>query len=150
MNEEFSSNLFIGSFLTSILGGIILLVSDFAGWYNYDAYDMVRSWGWIGVSVDAPLSSLILITVAICLFYCTYISYLGLQSADKLTQQVVRRGLFLASTAFVIIVVAALIFTTEMLLDEPTDWWLDTGFYGGFLGSGLTALFFHLTSKSRV
>ena len=36
MNNESSSNLFMGSFLTSFFGGILLLLEDFAVWYNYD------------------------------------------------------------------------------------------------------------------
>jgi len=145
MSEE-KSSILLGSFLTSMIGGILLLLCDFAGWYNYGYY--VRSWGWIGVSVNTPLASLILIMVAICLFYCTYISYMGLRSGGKLTQQVIRKGLTLAIVAFVIVTISGLIFTVEMLIDEPTEWWLDTGFYGGFFGSILTALFFHITAKS--
>ena len=147
MSEQRSSIL-LGAFLTSMIGGILLLLCDFAGWYNYGYY--VRSWGWIGVSIDTPLSSMILIIVAICLFYCTYISYLGLRSGGKLTQQDIRKGLALAVFAFVIVAISGLIFSVEMLIEDPSEWWLDTGFYGGFFGSSLTALFFHLTSKSKV
>ena len=109
----------------------------------------IKSWGWIGVGVETPLASLVLITVAACLFYCTYISYLGLRSSNEFTEQNIRRGLFFAKIAFVIVILLGLIFTVNMLIEDPTDWWLDTSFYGGFLGSGLTAIFFHLTIKSN-
>lgn len=147
--SERKSSLYVGSFLTSILGGIIPLISDFAGWYNYDAYNKVETRGWIYLSADSPGAAAILIIVALCLFYCTYISYLGLKSAGKLAQQNVRTGLLSAGTAFVIVLFSGLAFTVAMLSDEPTDWWLDTGFYAGFIGSGLTVLFFHLASKSN-
>lgn len=42
----------------------------------------------------------------------------------------------------------AVAFMIEMLADEPSDWWFDTGFYAGLLGSGLTALLFFVQDKS--
>lgn len=42
----------------------------------------------------------------------------------------------------------ALVFVVVMLVDEPSDWWFKAGFYGGFLGSGFTALLFFVQNKS--
>ncbi len=137
---------FVGSLITSIAGAVLLIIDDFAGWYNYAYY--VQSWGWIALSLDSPLAVVLIGLVAGLLFYCAYISLQGLRLKGQIDKRTMKYGLFASTAAFTIVFVGAIAFVAAMLMDEPSEWWFGTGFYGGLLGSGLTALLFFLQTKS--
>jgi hypothetical protein len=139
-------NVFVGSLITSLVGAVLLILEDFAGWHNYGYY--VESWGWIGLNLETPLSFILIVTVAGLLFYCAYVSLQGLRLKGQINQRTIRSGFIASSVAFAIVIVGAIAFVAAMLIDEPTNWWFEAGFYGGFLGSGLTALLFFLQHKS--
>ena len=145
MQKSAVPNVYVGSLITSIVGAILLLATDFAGWYNETSG--TREWGWISVDASIP-AAILLIILALCLLYCSYISFLGLQTSnEEPTQDKLRLGLILSGFVFLVVLIGGLIFVGVMLSDEPTDWWLDTGFYAGLLGSFLTALFLYIAYK---
>ena len=147
MEKSVVPNVYVGSLITSIIGGFLLLLTDFAGWYNYS--NGTREWGWI--SVDAsPFAAFLLIILALAMFYCAYISFLGLQSSnDQPDEFKLKLGLIASIFVFGVVLLGGLIFSIVMLLDEPSDWWLDAGFYAGLLGSMITGLLLYLAYKER-
>jgi len=146
MSAKTPINIYVGSLITSVVGAILLIFEDFAGWYNYGYY--VESWGYVGLYAETPLTAFVIILVAASLFYCSFISLQGLRTPSKVSKQKVKLGLILSIFALVIVLLGATAFIVTILEDEPSDWWFDAGFYGGFLGSALTATLFFFQYKS--
>ncbi|NWG11408.1 hypothetical protein HXY33_06665 [Candidatus Bathyarchaeota archaeon] len=146
MSKDNLINVFVGSLITSLVGAVLLLFEDSAGWYNYTYY--VQSWGWISFNLDTPLSVALIGIVAALLFYCTYISLQGLRLKGQVNMQTIRYGLIASLAALIIVIVGAIAFIAVMLIDENSEWWFEAGFYSGLLGSGLTALLFYFQHKS--
>jgi len=136
---------FIGALIFSLIGGILLLAMDFAGWYAYNYYAGVRSWGFIGF-YELP-SGLIFLIPAIFLFYCTWISLKSIQNSKKnLNKKSIRMGFFLSLAVFFLALIGGIIFI--LTLENVSDWWFDGAFYGGLLGGLFTSIFLYLTLKN--
>jgi hypothetical protein len=151
MSEQLNSKFYYGSLITSVLGAILIVLFDFAGWYNYDAYNLVESWGYIDFSFENLLVFPIILIVIGCLVLCTYFSYIGLSSSvKKLDPQQLQFGLIAASMAFVTVLIGGIVFVIVMLMDEPTSWWFGAGFYGSLIGSGLTIALFYLAKSNQL
>jgi uncharacterized protein YhhL (DUF1145 family) len=80
--------------------------------------------------------------IAIALAYTVYVYYSVLRSSTFPLGQTLRNCLLLTTTATAVLFVIAILFLVTTLPDEPEDWWLDTGFYGGFIGFGVVAVMF--------
>lgn len=144
MNER-GSALYTGSLISTVIGALLLLGLDFAGWYQRS--QSVESWGYVGL-LTGPLAFLLIGGTAALLLFGAYVSYRGLRPGESPPLPEVVRYAFLASlVALAVVILGGLYFLVEMLSDEPEDWWFDGGFYGGLLGSGLAAVFFHLALR---
>ncbi len=139
---------FVGSLITSVVGALLLLFTDFAAWEHYDYYHGIFSAGW--VSGEAIPYLIVITFVSACLFFCAYISFMGLQSPSKVNRSLIKRGLLVALTAFVVVFISALLFVMIILSDEPDYWWFGPGFYGSIIGSGLSALIFYTVHVNYV
>jgi hypothetical protein len=153
MNKNSSSELLVGSLVTSGLGGLLLLIGDFAGtthrvlWYYADYGPVYRSaWDYINFS-SYWWAALIIGGLAVGLFYCSYLSIVGLTSPKRLSYNNLRGGYIISIAVTLITLLAALVFVGYASGEEYPDWWLDTGFYAGLIGGSLTALFFKLSTK---
>lgn len=131
--------------LVSLIGGIMLMVFDFGGWYNYDGYLGVREWGWVGPYVNT-YSILPFLAVAGSLFYCSFIAYQGFSSKQLLPRSLIMRGLVISIIVLVVVGVGAV--ALFAMTAEADSTWLEAGFYGGAIGSLLTALMFGLVLKN--
>jgi len=136
---------FIGALIFSLIGGILLLAMDFAGWYAYNYYAGVRSWGYIGLN-ELP-SGLIFIVPAIFLFYCTWMSLKALQNTNKLpNKSSIRLGFLLSLVVFLLALIGGIIFL--LTLEDVSDWWFDGAFYGGLFGGLFTSIFMYFILKN--
>ena len=150
MSEQNNAHFYVGSLITSVLGGIIIIFSDFAWWYNYNAYLSVRSWGYIDFSFENLLIMPIILVVAGCLFFCTYASFIELKFPNKEgNSKLLSLGFIFSIVACAIVVIGGIVFIIIMLMDEPTDWGLDVGFFGSLIGSGLTILLLYLARSKQ-
>ena len=136
---------YIGTLITSVVGGILLLFTDFAGWDGSNAYLGIYSWGYIGSNLDNPLSIIPFLILACMLFYCAYVSYLGF--SKEVPKELINRSFLFSAIVFAIVVFGALFFIIS-ISTEDVWWWMDAGFYGGFIGSGLSTLFLYQIKKS--
>jgi hypothetical protein len=135
---------FVGSQIISVFGAILLLATDFAGWFYTSSSSGYRvdEWGYIGLLT--PYFPLIAV-LSCALLFCTYISFTALRNQEEEPDALVIGQAYRGSIAiFATVLLGALVFTVIMLLDEPDDWWLDSGFYRGMIGSLLTAIPLHL------
>jgi len=145
MTNNQNLSYYIGTLIFSLIGGILLLAMDFAGWYAYNYYAGVRSWGYIGLN-ELP-GGLIFIIPAIFLFYCTWISLKALQNTNIIpNKNSIRLGFFLSLFVFILALIGGIIFI--LTLEDVTDWWLDGAFYGGILGGLFTSIFFYFILKN--
>jgi hypothetical protein len=136
---------FIGSLIFSLIGGILLLVMDFGGWYAYNGYLGIRTWAYIGLN-ELP-AGLLFIIPALFLFYCTWISLKALQNTNITpNKNSIRLGFYLSIVVFLLALIGGIIFI--LTLGDVTDWWFDGGFYGGLLGGLFTSIFMYFTLKS--
>lgn len=123
----------------SFLGALLLIVDDFGGWYSstYTGGGYLREWGWINIWTVAAV---VIIPLVIALFYCTFISLQVVRSKFPPSLKHVRRGLFVAILVMVVVLVGGAAFIAATW--DAAEQWLDLGFYGGFIGSLITAIFF--------
>jgi hypothetical protein len=123
----------------SFLGALLLIVDDFGGWYSSTGtgYGYIREWGWINIW---GFAAVVILPLVVALFYCTFISLQAVRSKVPIAKKHVRRGFFVALLVLVVVTVGgfALIAATW----EAAENWLDLGFYGSFIGSMITAIFF--------
>ena len=145
MTNNQNQSYFIGAIIFSLIGGILLLVMDFGGWYTYNYYAGIRTWNYIGLN-ELP-SGLIFIIPAIFLFYCTWISLQALQNTNKpLNKKSIRQGFLLSLIVFLLALIGGIIFI--LTLGDVNDWWLDGAFYGGLLGGLFTSVFLYFILKN--
>jgi hypothetical protein len=146
MSNNQNMSYYVGAIITSLIGGILLLATDFGGWYNYNYYAGVRSWGWVGAG-DFPFNLLFIIT-AFCLFYCTIISFMALKNVDNPpSKKSIKLGIMLSLIVFILALIGGIVFI--LTLEGPTDWWLGEAFYGGLLGGLLTTVFLYFAYKNK-
>ncbi|WP_455464046.1 hypothetical protein [Candidatus Hodarchaeum mangrovi] len=140
------NNFFVGSLITSIVGAAALILADFAGWYWSNYYLGVEGRGWLDVSFDNLLVAPFLLTAAILLLLCSYISFIALRG--ELPPRYLQYSKFAALISIGMQFTVAFIFIVFMLFDE-SEWWFDFGFYGGFIGAILTFVLLNFASKSN-
>lgn len=142
------NNYYIIAFIFSLLGGLILLFSTFGWWYNYYYSSGVREWGYVYFRFDQPLSVLIIGGTVLCMLFGTYVSFLGFRgSLESIKNDYVTYALITLAVAFAIVVVGAIVFVISVIGSD--EWGLDWGFYGGFIGSGVSLLMFYLIRMKK-
>lgn len=138
--------LYGGGLICSLLGGVFVLIDDFAGWYWY-VWGTGYGWGWVGFPSaleNFPDSMLILplfLLAAGGLFYCSCISLLGLINQENPPgKQFYFVGIILSLTTLVICLLGGFIVAIEMIL-EDLEFWYGGAFWGGLFGSVLSTFF---------
>ena len=144
MESTSATPYFVGSLITSVFGAILLLATDFAGWFFTSSSSGYRVDVWGDISLLTPYFPLIAVLSG-TLIFCAYVAFTVLRNPDeKPDTHVIGRAYRGSIAVFATVLVGALVFSVIMLLDEPEEWWLDSGFYGGMIGSLLTAILLHL------
>ena len=145
MTNNQNLSYYIGALIFSLIGGILLLLMDFGGWYAYNGYLGVRTWAYIGLN-ELP-AGLLFIIPALFLFYCTWISLKALQNT-KVTpnKNSIQLGFYLSIVVFLLALIGGIIFV--LTLGDVDDWWFDGAFYGGLLGGLFTSIFMYFILKN--
>ncbi len=148
MSENRSVTFFVGALITSAVGAILLLATDFGGFNGSNYYLGVYMWG--GVGAFSGVSGVPIIITAFLLLYSMIISILVLKFPEKIPdKKYVKYGLYSAVGAFILSIIGGIIFAA-IATDEEWWWWFDAGFYGGIIGSLLTAIFYYMGEKEVV
>ena len=145
-NEIPASMFFVGALITSAIGGILLLALDFGGWNGSNYYLGVLIWG--GIDSWNSIYSIPIAISGFLLLYCMGISILTLRFLEKIPdKKYVKYGLYASTLVFILSIIGGIVFAVEMEI-EDVWWWFDAGFYGGIIGSFLTAIFYFLGLKN--
>ncbi len=135
MSNENVSNYYMGSFIGSLTGGLMILLFDFAGWDDSNYYLGIYSEGWI--ATDSIGGVLFLGPIGVALLYIAYNSYKG--TKETLSIETLELIYKISVGALVAILIGALIFIISISA-EDVYWWFDAGFYGGAIGSLISTL----------
>lgn len=136
--------LFMGSLIGSGVGFLLLILTDFAGWYSYSYYYGIGEWGYVGP--NSPLGFLMMFILGLPLLYCAVISLQGVRNPDSITQGTVSRAFKLSVLQLAVVFVGAIAFV--IAVSGADDWWFGAGFYGSAIGGVLTVICLSSARKS--
>ncbi len=150
MSSERNDNLsiyFVGSLITSAVGGILLLALDFGGWNGSNYYLGVYIYG--GLDAWNSIYSIPITISGFLLLFCTFICIQALRFPDKISSNKYLNYAFYASFIVLILsILEGLIFGISLEIEEAW-WWFDSGFYGGVIGGLLTAILLFIAIKNQ-
>ena len=145
MSDDRTVPYFVGALITSAIGWILLLATDFGGFDGSNYYLGVYVYG--GIGAFSGVYGIPIIISFILLIYCTMISILILKAPDKIpNRKYVRYGFFAAVLEFILSIIGGIVFAA-VAEGEEWWWWFDAGFYGGVIGGLLTAILFYFGEK---
>lgn len=136
MAQDSRSGLFVGALIGSGAGFMLLILTDFGGWYNYNYYAGYQEWGYIGVS--NPVTLAIMIVLGLPFVYTAVISLKGAMNPNSLAPRVVSLAFYLSIIELILVIVGAVIFVAAV--SGSDDWWFGAGFYGPAIGGILTVV----------
>lgn len=147
MSQSLSKeNIYIGTLIVNVIGIILLIFTDFASYYNYGYY--VNTYGWIYFDLDFSLTMFIMLVPISCMIACLIMSIIPfLMPYAESTIDTINIGFLLSVIAFTVVTVGAIVFIGYMVVDEVTEWGFEAGFFGGFLGSGISTLLFYFAKQ---
>ena len=134
MNQDSRSALFMGALIGSGVSFLLLVITDFGGWYNYVYY--TQEWGSVGIS--NPISLLIIVALGSPFLYCAAISLRGVTNPNMLTLRTVSIAFYLSIIELALVFIGAVVFVVAV--SDATNWWFGAGFYGPAIGGTLTVI----------
>ena len=136
--------LMVGSLITSVVGMVLLLATDFAGWEEEVEYVPSTIYRTYSISITSGYF-IIIVALAAALLFAAYVSYTFLRSSGSAPDAAsLRLAFYGAMSVAITSLTAGVLFVIVLSIKDANDWWLDSGFYGGFIGGSLTAIFLRL------
>ena len=144
--------LLVGQIIASAVGALLLAVSDCGGYYYMKYYSGIKVWGDIYLG-SGILASVLILTGMAGLLVALMAAVNSIKAKENLTadllKQNARRSIIAAGFTASLAALGALIFAVTSTIDQ-TDWWLDSGFYGAFIGGLLTVFFGRIMVNSEL
>ena len=138
--SEFQGYL-VGQVIASSVGAILLAVGDFGGYYYFDYYNKIEIYGYIFLGSGFFSSILILLGIGGLLF-ALHAAVKSLKAKDDFSMTVLKenahRSIKGAGFTAALSAIGAILFIVN---SSGTEFWLDSGFYGAFIGGLLTYYF---------
>lgn len=135
--------LLVGQVIAASVGAILLALEDFGGFYYGNYYLGIETYGYIYLGSGFLATILILMGLA-GLLISLRAALQSLRAKDNATivllEHNARTSMKAAGFTVLLSGLGAIIFAISSTLDE-TEWWLDGGFYGAFIGGLLIILF---------
>lgn len=131
----------VGQVIASSIGALLLALEDFSGFYFRNDYLHTETYGYIYLGSGLLSSVLILLGIG-GLLIALKAAVESLKAKENASIDLIRenamRSIQGAGFTAALAAVGALIFILSSL---DTEWWLDGGFYGAFIGGLLTYYF---------
>lgn len=141
----------VGQVIAASVGALLLALEDFSGFYYGNYYLGIETYGYIYLGSGFLDTILILMGLA-GLLISLRAAIQSLQAKDNATLELLehnaRTSMKAAGFTVLLSGLGAIVFAISSILDE-TDWWLDGGFYGAFIG-GLLTIFFSKLIIDRI
>ena len=141
----------VGQVIAASVGALLLALEDFSGFYYGNYYLGIETYGYIYLGSGFLATILILMGLA-GLLISLRAAIQSLQAKDNATLELLehnaRTSMKAAGFTVLLSGLGAIVFAISSILDE-TDWWLDGGFYGAFIG-GLLTIFFSKLIIDRI
>jgi len=139
MGKNEANSFLIGQIIVAVIGALVLLVNDFAGYYYNDAYNGIQVWGYVSIGSGFFTTTLIILGAGL-LLYPAYSAYKILKAKEISKNELIKHaktsfkfGIF----AVAISTIGALIFVITNVINETQEWWLGSGFYAIFIAGVL-------------
>ncbi|MHA1911210.1 MAG: hypothetical protein ACTSYA_05895 [Candidatus Kariarchaeaceae archaeon] len=149
MSEIQQKNLFIGTFIFSVIGAALLLFGEYAGWYDYwYSGGHFYEWGYIYFSPSGEggiFATIIIGSFAAALLYCAFVSYQGFSKKAQPSYSMVHKASLASMYTIIGIVISGIIFAIAASGND--DWWFSEGFYGGLIGAIMSYLMLRKIEK---
>ncbi len=133
----------VGQVLAGVVGALILLFADFAGYYHYDYYNKIREYGYI--YLGSGFLSSALIVVAVLMLVLSVYSGIKIMRAKEVSfvtiQNHAKNSMKKGSYVAVIALVGGLVFVITNIIERTQEWWLDSGFFAALIGGALIYYF---------
>ncbi len=148
MEEEQIRVFFIISLIMSGVGAALFLIFDFGGYWYY-IWSEATYWVYICLTCNL-IVGIIIFLAATMLLYCTFVSIhvlVGLKGTPMTNldqEKLINLGVLFSYIAGTLCIagVVALGITAATIEAESAGFWLSPGFYGGIIGSAVTAFLF--------
>ena len=131
---------FVSRNIIAFIGVILLLLTDFGGYYYRDYYNNVDFWGYI--FFGSGFLSSVLILLGVYGLSMPLKDNIKLLKMNRLKNEALKKNVRLsnqgAKISLGLSVCGALVL---FLTSYNIDWWLDAGFYGSFFASLLVLYF---------
>ncbi len=145
MSENRKLMFFMGAFITSIIGGILLLVTPFGEFDASNYYLGVYIYG--GIGAFSGVYGISILISAILLLYCSVMAVLVMRFPERIPdEKYIKLGFLFSLTSFILSIIGGIAFAA-ILTWEDAWWWFDAGFYGGIIGGLLTTIFYYFGIK---
>lgn len=128
--------------LSCLVGGALLLFTDFGGWTDYYDYYVA-----IGAEETPGYATPLLLATGLGLLFAGFCAATALGASVATAAARVRAAVIAASAVVGVILGGTLVFMQEV--SDTDGWWLDTGFYGGLIGAGLAAFLFQRALRAQ-
>ena len=140
--------------MLALLGALVVLATDFGGWYSREVsmvtetgpsmtgsgseffYSFRGSDATGAINLFAMPYGLLLLVVAALLALTAYLTLLRPATSPL---PVPAPLWIVPAGAAALTILLGVVFIVVMLFEDPTDWWLDTGFFAGVLAGGAAA-----------
>ena len=128
---------FVGALITSMVGFILLIVDEFAGWYFYNGGSEI----WVYINYETAAAGL-LIPMAVMFLACFLIALIALGKPEAIpSDNVYRVGFYFSLIIFIITLIGGIAVGGVWASEDPDEVWFGTPFYGGLIAGLLTAIF---------
>ena len=133
----------VGQVIVTSVGALLLALEDFGGFYYGNYYMGIETYGYIFLG-SGFLSTILILMGLAGLLISLRAAINSLKAKDSATLELLehnaRTSMKGAGFTVVLAGLGAIVFAISSIIDE-TEWWLDGGFYGAFIGGLLTILF---------
>ena len=129
---------YVGALIVSLIGAVLLFVTDFANGWKYIGYPSTASFR---IFANETVSGILVILMGVLLLICTLVILVALYKPELVKKEFVRYTMVLSLIVFLICIIGLIYVAIEF---EDYYWDPDAGFYGGIIGSLLTTIFLFL------